>query len=117
MLAEVGRLSLDFVFSRLKNVATRLWGKVMPQKFFPLYIFIVMLSSHFVNEHFVKNKAVQRLAASMARFLASKTHGMLQDKGSCLKVESEQSPACMGVGLPASEAALFRASGSNLDGF
>eukprot|EP00929_Paragymnodinium_shiwhaense_P100094 TRINITY_DN62147_c0_g1_i2.p1 TRINITY_DN62147_c0_g1~~TRINITY_DN62147_c0_g1_i2.p1 ORF type:complete len:473 (+),score=73.68 TRINITY_DN62147_c0_g1_i2:76-1419(+) len=62
-----------------KAVAIRLWGKVMPQKFFPAYLFIVMLASYIVNEGIVKSKTIHRLAASAAQFLAKQTNGMLQD--------------------------------------
>mmetsp|Transcript_57444 Transcript_57444/g.145856 ORF Transcript_57444/g.145856 Transcript_57444/m.145856 type:complete len:456 (+) Transcript_57444:64-1431(+) len=63
-----------------KAVATRLWGRVMPKKFFPAYLLIVMLSGHVVNEVFVKSKRVQRLSARLAQILADRTHGMLQDQ-------------------------------------
>lgn len=65
-----------------KAVATRLWGRVMPKRFFPVYLLIVMLSGHVLNEGFVKSKRVQQLSARMAQFLAHHTHGMLQDQGS-----------------------------------
>ncbi|CAE7235267.1 unnamed protein product [Symbiodinium sp. CCMP2592] len=62
-----------------KTVATKLWGRVMPKPFFPIYLMIVMLVAHLLNEGFVKNKAVQRLSARLAEFLAERTNGMLQD--------------------------------------
>lgn len=64
-----------------KAVALRLWGKVMPKRFFPIYLLIVTLAAHAVNEGFLKNKAVQRLSARVAQILANCTKGMLQDKG------------------------------------
>lgn len=62
-----------------KAVALRLWGKVQPQKFFPVYILIVLTSSHLMNEYFVKSKAVQSRAGNVARFLAKVTRGALRD--------------------------------------
>jgi len=62
-----------------KAVATRLWGKIMPQKFFPIYLLLVLLSGHVLNEGFVKNKFVQRMSARAAQILAKHTRGMLQD--------------------------------------
>lgn len=62
-----------------KAVATRLWGRVMPKQFFPVYLFLVMLSGVVLNEGFVRNKAVQRWSASAAKSLAKLTEGMLQD--------------------------------------
>lgn len=63
-----------------KAVATRLWGKVMPKRSFPLYLLIVILSGHVLNEGFVKSKGVQRLSASVANFMAKLTTGMLRDQ-------------------------------------
>mmetsp|Transcript_54527 Transcript_54527/g.130048 ORF Transcript_54527/g.130048 Transcript_54527/m.130048 type:complete len:447 (+) Transcript_54527:124-1464(+) len=63
-----------------KKVAFKLWGGVMPKSFFPVYLAIVMLAGHLMNEGFVKNKTVQKLAARLAEFLAKKTEGFLQDK-------------------------------------
>ena len=40
-----------------KTVATKLWGRVMPKPFFPIYLMIVMAVAHLLNEGFVKNKA------------------------------------------------------------
>ena len=40
-----------------KTVATKLWGRVMPKPFFPIYLMIVMVVAHLLNEGFVKNKA------------------------------------------------------------
>mmetsp|Transcript_52961 Transcript_52961/g.124039 ORF Transcript_52961/g.124039 Transcript_52961/m.124039 type:complete len:445 (+) Transcript_52961:71-1405(+) len=62
-----------------KKVAFKLWGRVMPKPFFPIYMAIVMVAGHFLNEGFVKNKAVQRFSARMAQLLASRTEGFLQD--------------------------------------
>lgn len=65
-----------------KAVATRLWGRVMPQGFFPAYLAIVLLSGHLINEGFLKNKYIQRSSARLAQILAQKCSGMLTDKGS-----------------------------------
>jgi len=62
-----------------KRVATKLWGRVMPMWFFPIYLLIVTASGHALNEGFVKNKAVQRLTASVVAFLTRHTEGMLMD--------------------------------------
>lgn len=62
-----------------KRVAQKLWGRVMPKAFFPVYLSIVMAGAYLMNEGFVKNKAVQRFSAKIAEFLARKTEGFLQD--------------------------------------
>jgi len=62
-----------------KILATRLWGKPMPTSFFPIYLGICLVLSHFLNENFVKNKKVGQTAGKIAQWLASKTEGMLQD--------------------------------------
>jgi len=64
-----------------KKVATKLWGRVMPQRFFPIWLLIVMLVSHITNEGFVKNKIVQHASARAAKWLADRTQGMLRDTG------------------------------------
>jgi len=71
-----------------KRVANQIWGRVMPQGFFPIYLLIVMLVSHVVNEGFVKSKQVQRSSARIAKLLAECTDGMLSDRGSELKDDS-----------------------------
>mmetsp|Transcript_93406 Transcript_93406/g.264437 ORF Transcript_93406/g.264437 Transcript_93406/m.264437 type:complete len:436 (+) Transcript_93406:78-1385(+) len=63
-----------------KKIATRLWGKVVPNSFFPLWLLTVLLASHAMNEAFVKSKSVQALAARAAKWLAERTEGMLQDR-------------------------------------
>eukprot|EP00401_Gymnodinium_catenatum_P083128 CAMPEP_0117621840 /NCGR_PEP_ID=MMETSP0784-20121206/87839_1 /TAXON_ID=39447 /ORGANISM="" /LENGTH=448 /DNA_ID=CAMNT_0005425773 /DNA_START=71 /DNA_END=1417 /DNA_ORIENTATION=+ len=63
-----------------KAVAKRLWGRAMPRAFFPVYLAIVLVTSHLLNESFVKNKTVQRLAGKLAQLLADHTQGMLQDQ-------------------------------------
>lgn len=65
-----------------KAVANRLWGRVMPQGFFPAYLAIVLLAGHLINEGFLKNKFVQSLSARLAQSLAKSCSGMLTDKGS-----------------------------------
>jgi hypothetical protein len=62
-----------------KVVARRLWGRAMPNSFFPVYLAIVLFVSHLVNEGFVKNKRVQALSGRAAQFLGRCTEGMLQD--------------------------------------
>mmetsp|Transcript_66578 Transcript_66578/g.124237 ORF Transcript_66578/g.124237 Transcript_66578/m.124237 type:complete len:444 (-) Transcript_66578:435-1766(-) len=62
-----------------RRVALKLWGGVMPKSFFPVYVAIVMLAGHLLNEGFVKNKAVLKLSARIAEILAKKTEGFLQD--------------------------------------
>eukprot|EP00932_Pfiesteria_piscicida_P008201 SRR837773.18539.p1 GENE.SRR837773.18539~~SRR837773.18539.p1 ORF type:complete len:256 (+),score=99.11 SRR837773.18539:48-770(+) len=62
-----------------KVVAKKLWGKPMPNAFFPMYLAICLLASHFTNEYFVKNKKVGALAGKVAAWLGSKTEGMLSD--------------------------------------
>jgi len=63
-----------------KALATRLWGKPMPTSFFPAYLAICLVCSHFLNENFVKSKKVAQVAGKVAQWLASKTEGMLQDQ-------------------------------------
>merc|ERR1719210_61798 len=62
-----------------KKIATQLWGRVMPKSFFPIYLLIVAVASHLANEGFVKNKTVQQASARLAKWLAARTQGMLQD--------------------------------------
>jgi len=71
-----------------KKIATALWGRVMPKWFFPLYLLIVGLAGHTVNESFVKNRAVQRAAARIAQILADRTDGMLRDEVPRLAVKA-----------------------------
>merc|ERR1711924_266474 len=54
-----------------KSVAKKLWGRVMPSWFFPVWLLVVLSLSHIVNETFVKHKAVQHLASKVAKWLAS----------------------------------------------
>eukprot|EP00425_Heterocapsa_triquetra_P000484 CAMPEP_0195051352 /NCGR_PEP_ID=MMETSP0448-20130528/873_1 /TAXON_ID=66468 /ORGANISM="Heterocapsa triquestra, Strain CCMP 448" /LENGTH=92 /DNA_ID=CAMNT_0040080347 /DNA_START=1 /DNA_END=276 /DNA_ORIENTATION=+ len=63
-----------------KKVAGKLWGGVMPPKFFPVYLMLVLAAGYLLDEGFVKNKAVQRLTAAVAQFLTRHTEGMLKDK-------------------------------------
>lgn len=63
-----------------KILATRLWGRPMPNAFFPVYLAICLGCSHLLNENFVKNKQVGKIAGQVAQWLASKTEGMLQDR-------------------------------------
>lgn len=63
-----------------KVIARKLWGAPKPNSFFPIYLMIVMLCSHFLNENFVKNKAVQRLSGSLAQALANRSKGLLKDR-------------------------------------
>jgi len=63
-----------------KAIAKRLWGKPMPRSFFPIYLLLVLASSHLVNEFFVKSKRIQALSSRVAQFLAKHTAGMLQDQ-------------------------------------
>lgn len=62
-----------------KAVAARLWGGPMPRRFFPVYLLVVLLCSHAVNEGFVKSARVQQLASRATQWLAARTEGMLQD--------------------------------------
>lgn len=64
-----------------KAVANRLWGRVMPKEFFPVYLLTVLVFGHLLNEAFLKNKHVQRLSARLAQACARLTSGMLSDKG------------------------------------
>nr|AHH80639.1 acyltransferase family protein [Durinskia baltica] len=63
-----------------KAIAVKLWGKPMPNSFFPMYLLICLLCSHFVNEHFVKSKKVAQVAGKVAQWLASNTEGLLRDQ-------------------------------------
>jgi len=63
-----------------KSVATRLWGRPLPRSAFPAYLLAVLVSSFLVSEHIVKSDFVQRSAGAAARWLASRTEGMLQDR-------------------------------------
>eukprot|EP00931_Biecheleriopsis_adriatica_P089289 TRINITY_DN63442_c0_g1_i1.p1 TRINITY_DN63442_c0_g1~~TRINITY_DN63442_c0_g1_i1.p1 ORF type:complete len:431 (+),score=78.75 TRINITY_DN63442_c0_g1_i1:84-1376(+) len=65
-----------------KKIATKLWGQVMPKSFFPVWLLIVIIASHIVNNFFVKSKRVQNRAAQIAKWLAVHTQGMLRDRGS-----------------------------------
>jgi peptidoglycan/LPS O-acetylase OafA/YrhL len=78
-------------------IATRLWGQVMPHKFFPAYLLLVILASHLANENFVKSKTVQSLSTRAARFLAHQTEGMLRDRIYCLEDEPQRTPEHIGV--------------------
>merc|ERR1712176_397846 len=71
-----------------KKVATRIFGRVQPQSFFPVYLLIVLLASHIVNETFVKNTKVQRMSANVAKYLAARTAGMLSDRDTGMKLEA-----------------------------
>jgi len=62
-----------------KVVARKLWGRPMPNSFFPVYLLIVLLASHFVNEGFVKSKRVQTISGRAAQALGRWTEGALQD--------------------------------------
>lgn len=77
-----------------KVIAKELWGRVMPKKFFPLYLGIVMLCSHFVNEGFVKNRTVGRLAGRLAQMLADRTDGWLQDRKPALGGDKAAGGSC-----------------------
>eukprot|EP00971_Amphidinium_carterae_P077652 1535385-Amphidinium_carterae.1 len=66
---------------------------------------IVMVAGHFLNEGFVKNKAVQRFSARMAQLLASRTEGFLQDAMAAplppaVPEAARGSPAPKGRGAP-----------------
>mmetsp|Transcript_79323 Transcript_79323/g.256422 ORF Transcript_79323/g.256422 Transcript_79323/m.256422 type:complete len:454 (+) Transcript_79323:62-1423(+) len=80
-----------------KAVANRVFGRVMPMKFFPVYLGIVMLASHVVNEGFVKNKKVQQLSAWLSQFLADRTTGMLRDQGDNLPSMKQKTLSFEGV--------------------
>lgn len=62
-----------------KKIAEKLWGGILPKKFFPFYLLLVMVAGHFTNEFFVKSKKVQQFSAWLARKLADSTKGMLSD--------------------------------------
>ncbi|CAJ1399722.1 unnamed protein product [Effrenium voratum] len=62
-----------------KKIAERLWGGIMPKRFFPVYLLLVVLFGHLTNEFFVKSKRVQQFSARLAQALASRTKGMLHD--------------------------------------
>ncbi|CAK9106520.1 Cytochrome P450 CYP72A219 [Durusdinium trenchii] len=62
-----------------KKIAEKLWGGILPKRFFPLYLLLVMVAGHFTNEYFVKSKRVQQFSTSLARKLADSTKGMLSD--------------------------------------
>eukprot|EP00928_Gymnodinium_smaydae_P054931 TRINITY_DN38614_c0_g1_i1.p1 TRINITY_DN38614_c0_g1~~TRINITY_DN38614_c0_g1_i1.p1 ORF type:complete len:453 (+),score=41.78 TRINITY_DN38614_c0_g1_i1:52-1359(+) len=70
-----------------KKIATKLWGRVMPKQFFPVYLLIVMVTSHIVNEGFVKSPSVQRFSSRIVRYLVARTNGMLSDRKSELAVQ------------------------------
>ena len=63
-----------------KAIAKKLWGKPMPHAFFPFYLAICLIISHFTNEYFVKNKKVGQISGKVAQFLANWTEGMLRDR-------------------------------------
>ena len=63
-----------------KAIAKKLWGKPMPHAFFPFYLAICLVLSHFTNEYFVKNKSVGTFAGKVAQKLAGWTEGMLRDR-------------------------------------
>lgn len=62
-----------------KMVATRLWGQVLPKRFFAIYLSIVFIVSHLLNEFFLKSKAVQRGSGALVDVLSRVTEGMLHD--------------------------------------
>jgi len=76
-----------------KKIANKLFGRVMPLQFFPIYLLIVMMSGHVLNESFVKSKAVQRISARIAQALADCTDGILQDRRSDLALEAPKKVA------------------------
>eukprot|EP00405_Crypthecodinium_cohnii_P043336 CAMPEP_0206576176 /NCGR_PEP_ID=MMETSP0325_2-20121206/30582_1 /ASSEMBLY_ACC=CAM_ASM_000347 /TAXON_ID=2866 /ORGANISM="Crypthecodinium cohnii, Strain Seligo" /LENGTH=462 /DNA_ID=CAMNT_0054081315 /DNA_START=30 /DNA_END=1419 /DNA_ORIENTATION=+ len=63
-----------------RDVATKLFGGVVERRFFPVYLAVVMLVSHLINEGFVKNQTVINFSSRVAKFLAEKTAGMLRDQ-------------------------------------
>merc|ERR1719343_1016073 len=46
-----------------KKIAVKLWGRVMPEWFFPIYLLLVGAAGHITNECIVKNKVVQNASA------------------------------------------------------
>lgn len=38
---------------RPRKIAEKLWGGILPKKFFPFYLLLVMVAGHFTNEFFV----------------------------------------------------------------
>eukprot|EP00437_Effrenium_voratum_P011809 CAMPEP_0181446268 /NCGR_PEP_ID=MMETSP1110-20121109/26016_1 /TAXON_ID=174948 /ORGANISM="Symbiodinium sp., Strain CCMP421" /LENGTH=440 /DNA_ID=CAMNT_0023570339 /DNA_START=77 /DNA_END=1399 /DNA_ORIENTATION=+ len=62
-----------------KRIAEKLWGGIMPKRFFGIYLLLVILGGHVTNEYFVKNEAIKTLSASVAQFLASRSRGFLHD--------------------------------------
>jgi len=62
-----------------KAIATKLWGKPLPNAFFPGYLAICLALSHVVNENFVKSKKVAQVAGTVAQKLTALTEGMLQN--------------------------------------
>ncbi|KAL4443533.1 hypothetical protein ABPG75_011270 [Micractinium tetrahymenae] len=53
-----------------KIVATKLWGSVMPQSFFPAYCAIVLLSAALCQKFFVENKKVQEISGNISKAIA-----------------------------------------------
>ena len=53
-----------------KVIATKVWGAVMPQSFFPVYCAIVLLSAAALNKFFVENKSVQAWTADVTKRLS-----------------------------------------------
>lgn len=71
-----------------KMVATRFWGRVMPQSFFPLYLLITITSGCILNEVFLKNPLVQRFVGKLVQYLSKKTEGMLLDQDRAVAVQA-----------------------------
>lgn len=63
-----------------KAISKKLWGNPMPHSFFPFYLAICLIISHFTNEYFVKNKKVGAISGKISQFLANLTEGMLRDR-------------------------------------
>lgn len=38
----------------LRKIAEKLWGGIMPKRFFPFYLLLVLVAGHFTNEFFVR---------------------------------------------------------------
>ncbi len=45
---------LKKVIPILRKIAEKLWGGIMPKRFFPFYLLLVLVAGHFTNEFFVR---------------------------------------------------------------
>lgn len=48
-------------WSNFRKIAEKLWGGILPKRFFPLYLLLVMVAGHFTNEYFARHLEIGSL--------------------------------------------------------